>query len=57
MTAPKRLAILGSTGSIGTQTLDVVGQFRDELQRTPDGWLFAHRTFTIIGTHVTEKRP
>jgi 1-deoxy-D-xylulose-5-phosphate reductoisomerase len=25
--APKRLAILGSTGSIGTQTLDVVSQF------------------------------
>jgi len=24
---PKRLAILGSTGSIGTQTLDVIGQF------------------------------
>ena len=31
----KRLAILGSTGSIGTQTLDVVAQFPDDL---PPGW-------------------
>ena len=30
--APKRLAILGSTGSIGTQTLDVVGQFPERFQ-------------------------
>ncbi|HUZ76269.1 MAG TPA: 1-deoxy-D-xylulose-5-phosphate reductoisomerase [Chloroflexota bacterium] len=29
---PKRLAILGSTGSIGTQTLDVVSQFPDQFQ-------------------------
>src|SRR5579883_307399 len=28
----KRLAILGSTGSIGTQTLDVVGQFPDRFE-------------------------
>ena len=28
---PKRLAILGSTGSIGTQTLDIVTRFRDQL--------------------------
>ena len=28
----KRLAILGSTGSIGTQTLDVVGQFADQFE-------------------------
>jgi ketosteroid isomerase-like protein len=34
--------------------MDVVGQFVDELARTPHGWRFAHRTFTIIGTHVTE---
>ena len=36
--------------------MDVVGQFNDELQRTPDGWKFAHRTFTILGTHVSEER-
>jgi len=33
--------------------MDVVGQFNDELERTPDGWKFAHRTFTILGTHVS----
>jgi hypothetical protein len=33
--------------------MDVVGQFNDELRRTPDGWRFAHRTFTILGTHMT----
>ena len=31
--------------------VDVVGQYVDELKRTPDGWKFARRTFTIIGTH------
>jgi hypothetical protein len=40
----------------GGVLMDVVGQFRDELRRTPDGWRFAHRSFTIIGTHVTEGR-
>ena len=33
--------------------MDVVGQYIDELERTPDGWKFAHRTFTIIGTHMS----
>ncbi|MEZ0325026.1 MAG: 1-deoxy-D-xylulose-5-phosphate reductoisomerase [Fimbriimonas sp.] len=28
----KRIALLGSTGSIGTQTLDVISQFPDDLQ-------------------------
>lgn len=28
----KKIAILGSTGSIGTQTLDVVREHSDELQ-------------------------
>ncbi len=32
--------------------VDVVGQFNDELRRTPEGWRFAHRTFTILGTSV-----
>jgi 1-deoxy-D-xylulose-5-phosphate reductoisomerase len=30
MTAPKRIAILGSTGSIGTQTLDVIRQHPED---------------------------
>jgi len=33
--------------------IDVVGQFVDELRRTPDGWRFARRTFTILGTHLS----
>ena len=33
--------------------IDVVGQFNDELARTADGWRFARRTFTIMGTTVT----
>jgi len=33
--------------------VDVVGQFVDELHRTPDGWRFARRTFTILGRHVS----
>jgi len=34
--------------------MDVVGQFQDRLERTREGWKFAHRTFTVIGTQVTE---
>ncbi len=33
--------------------MDVVGQYRDTLQRTSDGWKFARRTFTILGTHMS----
>jgi ketosteroid isomerase-like protein len=33
--------------------IDVVGQFSDRLQRTSEGWKFAHRTFTILGTHMS----
>ena len=36
--------------------MDVVGQYRDELERTSDGWKFAHRTFTILGTHISAER-
>lgn len=36
--------------------IDVVGQFNDVLRRTPDGWRFAHRTFTILGSFVAEGR-
>jgi ketosteroid isomerase-like protein len=34
--------------------IDVVGQFNDELRRTSDGWKFAHRTFTLLGTQMLE---
>ena len=30
--------------------VDVVGQFTDDLARTPTGWKFAHRRFAILGT-------
>jgi ketosteroid isomerase-like protein len=33
--------------------MDVVGRYDDQLRRTADGWRFAHRTFTILGTHVS----
>ena len=35
---------------------DVVGQFNDELRRTPGGWRFAQRTFTILGTQTLDGR-
>ena len=33
--------------------IDVVGQFKDQLRRTPEGWRFAHRTFTNLGSHMS----
>jgi len=33
--------------------MDVVGQYVDELAKTTDGWKFARRTFTILGTHLS----
>ena len=33
--------------------MDVVGQYVDRLERTPDGWKFARRTFTVLGTHLS----
>lgn len=38
----------------GGVLMDVGGQFNDRLERTPDGWRFARRTFTVIGTQVTD---
>jgi len=37
--------------------IDVVGRFNDELHRTATGWRFAHRTFTILGTHLSAETP
>ena len=37
--------------------IDVVGQFQDELRRTAEGWRFAHRTFTVFGTHLSAETP
>lgn len=33
--------------------MDVVAHFDDELVRTPDGWRFTHRVFTIVGSDTT----
>jgi ketosteroid isomerase-like protein len=66
--APAIIAVDGDTASARTLVrecakyldrpglVDVVGQFVDELQRTPDGWRFARRTFTILGTNTSEGR-
>ena len=50
----KRLALLGSTGSIGTQTLDVVRAFPDRLQVVG---LAARRNLQLLGAQVKEFRP
>jgi ketosteroid isomerase-like protein len=34
--------------------MDVVGQFNDHLERTPDGWKFSQRVFTVLGTETTK---
>jgi hypothetical protein len=36
-----------------SELMDVVGQYVDELERTPEGWRFARKTFTILGTHLS----
>ncbi len=54
MTARKKVAILGSTGSIGRQALDVVRQF-------PDRWevvaLAAGRSHDLLASQVMELEP
>ena len=54
MTARKKVAILGSTGSIGRQALDVIRQF-------PDRWevvaLAAGRSHDLLASQVMELRP
>ena len=54
MTARKKVAILGSTGSIGRQALDVVRQF-------PDRWevvaLAAGRSHDLLASQVMELKP
>lgn len=66
--APAIIAIDGDTASARSLVrecakfrdrpglVDVAGQFVDDLRRTPGGWRFAHRTFTIIGTYTAEGR-
>lgn len=51
---PKGLAILGSTGSIGTQTLDVVRTFRDDFNVVG---LAARRSLELLESQVREFKP
>ena len=50
----KKIAILGSTGSIGTQTLDVVRQHRKDFEVTA---LSAGGNITLLEQQIREFRP
>ena len=55
MTAfPKRIALLGSTGSIGRQTLDVVRQFPEHFRVVS---LAARSNITLLAQQVAEFHP
>ncbi len=50
----KRVSILGSTGSIGTQTLEVVRAYRDEFEITA---LAAGNNITLLEQQILEFKP
>lgn len=50
----KKLALLGSTGSIGTQTLDIVRQYPDRFQVTA---ISAGKNVALLSQQVEEFRP
>ena len=52
--APRGLSILGATGSIGTQTLDIVRLFPDRLRVRA---LTAHRNAELLARQALEFRP
>lgn len=54
MAAKKRIAILGSTGSIGTQTLDIVNQFPDQIEVD---LLTAHRNADLLIEQSLKHKP
>src|SRR5207244_11898696 len=51
---PKRIALLGSTGSIGRQTLDVVRRFPDHFQVVA---LAARSSVELLAQQVREFKP
>src|SRR5262249_4607550 len=53
-TFPKRIALLGSTGSIGQQTLDVVRRFPERFQVVA---LAARSNVSLLAQQVEEFRP
>ena len=50
----KAISILGSTGSIGTQTLDVIRQHSDQFQAVA---LVTHRNIDLLEQQITEFKP
>jgi 1-deoxy-D-xylulose-5-phosphate reductoisomerase len=54
MSAPRRVVVLGATGSIGDSTLDVVGRHRD---RFAIAALAAHRQWRKLATLCRRHRP
>src|SRR5258708_39439440 len=54
VTFPRRIAVLGSTGSIGQQTLDVVRSFPDQFQVIA---LAARSNVSLLSQQVQEFKP
>ncbi|MDA1256669.1 MAG: 1-deoxy-D-xylulose-5-phosphate reductoisomerase [Chloroflexi bacterium] len=52
--SPKRVVLLGSTGSVGTQTLDVIRAFPDRFQVLG---LAAGRNIDLLASQISEFRP
>ncbi len=52
--SPKRVVLLGSTGSVGTQTLDVIRAFPDRFQVMG---LAAGRNIDLLASQIAEFRP
>lgn len=50
----KYVSILGSTGSIGTQTLDVIKQHPDQFKAVA---LVAHRNIDLLEQQINEFNP
>ena len=50
----KYVSILGSTGSIGTQTLDVIKQHPDQFEAVA---LVAHRNIDLLEQQINEFHP
>ncbi len=53
-TSIKRIAILGSTGSIGTQTLDIIEAFPDKFKAT---LLTANRNWELLARQALKFKP
>lgn len=54
MTAPRNIALLGSTGSIGCSSLEVIAHFPDKLKVT---YLTAHRNIDLLMEQIRRFKP